>query len=634
MSSTRARLRQVDHDLQLRLVVEGQQFHGDVAGEEQHAGGGRGAGDDGEEQPGARTAGQQRTGDAQVEAAERADFVVAGRGRAASGEVPSGEAVEQPGRDHDGDEEREQHRHRGIGRDRTHVGAHQPAHEHHRQQRHDDGERRHDRGIADLVHGLDRGGPEVGTRARPPMPDDVLDHHDGIVDQDADREDQREQAHAVDRVAHQPGGEERQQDGGRDDHQDHDALAPANGDGDEQHDRHRGKREMEQQLVGLLRGRLAVVAAHRHRDVVGQQPALHRLQAGQELVGDDDGIGAAPLGEGHRDHRPALQPARFGAGQVPAPMPGLGGADHHARHVLDIDRPAVARGQQQQADVGHALQRLAGDHRGVPVELAEVPDQEGAVGVGDLVDQLVEGDAVERQALGIGLDADLVGAAADDVAQSHVVDLHQLVPQFVGDLEQTVVGPPGCRFGLGLQRERDDRHVVDAAADDQGFGDALGQVGDVGADLLVDAQQGVVFRGADQEPRGDQDGVVLGEGIDVLDAADGLDDVLERLGDELDGVAGLVAVGGDQDIHHRNADLRLLLARQGKQRQRAHDHRGHQQERRQRRGDGGAGQRAGNSEFHGRSRTSPSRTPARISMPSSTGRPVWTTTSGPPLSLT
>ena len=43
----------------------------------------------------------------------------------------------------------------------------------------------------------------VAAVAHGPMAGDVLDHHDRVVDQDADGEDQREQADAVDGVAHQ-----------------------------------------------------------------------------------------------------------------------------------------------------------------------------------------------------------------------------------------------------------------------------------------------------------------------------------------------------------------------------------------------------------------------------------------------
>ena len=54
--------------------------------------------------------------------------------------------------------------------------------------------------------------------------------------------------------------------------------------------------------------------------------------------------------------------------------------------------------------------------------------------------------------------------------------------------------------------------------------------------------RGILVR-ADEEARGDHDAVVLGLRIDVLDAVDALDDVLERPGDELDRLVGLVAVG-------------------------------------------------------------------------------------------
>ena len=101
-------------------------------------------------------------------------------------------------------------------------------------------------------------------RSRPsrhaPVAGDVLDHHDGVVDQDADGEDQREERDPVQRVAHQPGGEERQQDRHRDDDRDHEGLAAADGEGDQGDDRDRGEAEVVEELVGLLVGGLAVVA--------------------------------------------------------------------------------------------------------------------------------------------------------------------------------------------------------------------------------------------------------------------------------------------------------------------------------------------------------------------------------------
>ncbi len=243
-------------------------------------------------------------------------------------------------------------------------------------------------------------------------------------------------------------------------------------------------------------------------------------------------------------------------------MVGLGGADHDMRDILDIDRPPVARSQQQQADIGHALQGLAGDDRDEMVRLVEGPNQHRPVGVFQLVDELAQRDAVEGELFRVGLDADLVRAAADDVGQSDIVDLDQLVLQFLGDLVEAVVVPARCCRRLRRQSQGQDRHVVDAAADDQRQRDAVRQIGDVVADLLVDPGQRGVLVGADVKPRGRHHRIVLRARIDVLDAVDAFDDVFERLGDQLDRVLRLVAVGGDQHVDHRHADLRLLLARQ------------------------------------------------------------------------
>ncbi len=86
--------------------------------------------------------------------------------------------------------------------------------------------------------------PGMSSRQRPVRVQrlvavDVLDHHDGVVHQDADGEDQREQRHAVEREAPGPGGEQRhgqgQDHGGADDRR----LAPAERDEHQRHHRRR-----------------------------------------------------------------------------------------------------------------------------------------------------------------------------------------------------------------------------------------------------------------------------------------------------------------------------------------------------------------------------------------------------------
>ena len=76
------------------------------------------------------------------------------------------------------------------------------------------------------------------------------------------------------------------------------------------------------------------------------------------------------------------------------------------------------------------------------------------------------------------------------------------------------------------------------------------------------AQDGRVGGGADIETRRDERAIVLGLRIDMFDAIDALDDRLQRLGDELDGILRLQPVSGDANVDHRHRDLRLLLSRQ------------------------------------------------------------------------
>jgi hypothetical protein len=92
---------------------------------------------------------------------------------------------------------------------------------------------------------------------------DVLDHDDRVVDQDADREDQREQRDAVERVAHRVVDEQRERERDRHGDQHHQRLAPAQEEARSAASRTGGDQQVEDQLVGLLRRRLAVVARHR-----------------------------------------------------------------------------------------------------------------------------------------------------------------------------------------------------------------------------------------------------------------------------------------------------------------------------------------------------------------------------------
>ncbi len=121
--------------------------------------------------------------------------------------------------------------------------------------------------------------------------------------------------------------------------------------------------------------------------------------------------------------------------------------------------------------------------------------------------------------------------------------------------------PARSHIRLRRKRHDEDRHVVDAPADNKRLRDSDGNPVEIGANLVVHAQDCFVGFGADKEAGGHDDPVVVGRAIDMLDAVDRLDDGLKRLGHEPGGVLRLEAVRAHLDIHHRHGDLGLFLAR-------------------------------------------------------------------------
>ena len=156
-----------------------------------------------------------------------------------------------------------------------------------------------DRGITHLVHRR-HGGVSAGhlaVLARPPACD-VLHHHDGVVDQDADGENQGEETDPIDRVAHGPEREERQQDRGRDHHADHERFAHAYEQPDQNHD-HRSRREkLQEQRAGLGGGGLAVIPDDQGVHIIRDQIPARVLEDLSGLTGDLHPVRAGTLCDG------------------------------------------------------------------------------------------------------------------------------------------------------------------------------------------------------------------------------------------------------------------------------------------------------------------------------------------------
>ncbi len=259
------------------------------------------------------------------------------------------------------------------------------------------------------------------------------------------------------------------------------------------------------------------------------------------------------------------------------------------------------------------MQRLSALQRNLLAAVAHLSRLEGAVGARNLAGQLLQSDAIERQALRVGRDADFLRLIAGNVGEADVVEFRQFDLQLTRHAADTVGGPVGGGLKLRRQGEDDDGDVVDAASDDQRFGDSTRNAIDIGSDLLMHAQDRGIRTGADEKARGDHDLVVARLRIDVLDAVDALDDGFERFGDELHGIFGPEPIGLHHDVDHGNRNLRLFLARQGDQ---CHEPDGQcrqQEQWRQRRLDEGTREASGYSESHGWTTLSPGARPDRIS---------------------
>ena len=132
-------------------------------------------------------------------------------------------------------------------------------------------------GPADFVYGSR---DDLGQRATGHLLTavDVLDHHDRIVDQNADGEDQGEQRDPVEGEAPRPRREQR---GGQSEHDcdtNDQRFAPPERDEHERDDRQRREDELLDQLGGLVACRFSVVARDSHPHAFGNDRALHQLR--------------------------------------------------------------------------------------------------------------------------------------------------------------------------------------------------------------------------------------------------------------------------------------------------------------------------------------------------------------------
>ena len=364
----RAAFRHVDDDLEFRFVVERQHLQDDRLdhhqanrGHDQHAHRRK------QQAPPPRCPirFEERRHELVRDAVEPAAARVLACSRVIGCRRVAGEQAQcEPGRDDEGDRQRQQHADRGIDRDRPHVRPHQAGDEGHRQQR---GNHREGGEDGRPAHFADRRRDDLAQAccAEALVAVDVLDDDDGIVDEDADGEDQRKQGDAVDGETHCPGGEQGKHEGDDDGGADHHGFAPAEREQHQQDHRQRREHELLDQLVGLVAGSLAIVARGRKLYIGRNHDTAQRLQARGHGGGDVGGVAAGLLGngQGHGGCIAAGRPGLAGGRAVPDIAARQVGTAADLRDIREEYRLALVEADDQRGDIGGIGEEAAHRHR-------------------------------------------------------------------------------------------------------------------------------------------------------------------------------------------------------------------------------------------------------------------------------
>ena len=507
-------------------------------------------------------------------------------GRGHRGKPPPQHADGGPRGDGEGDDEGEQHRGGRANRDRAHVRTHESADEGHGQDGGDHRPRGENRGVADLVHGLERDlaegfAPGVGQAH---VPHDVFDDHDGVIDEDADGEDEREKRDAVERVAVEIEDEERESEGRGNREQDDERLAPAEEQQDEQGHAEDGDAHVAEQIVAFFSGGVAVIAGDGDGHVGGEERPARGGDLGKDRVDDIDGVGPGALGQAESDG--GLQVAGGTAvqdivGRFRA-LVGDGG------HVAQIDRPVVKDPHHDGAGVGGIAQERAGLKQDLGVGERARTGMQLAVRLLERRHDLGGGELAGGERGDIEAHAHGPVDSADERGLGDLGDGFHDVVQLGGEpAEGEVI------LGGAVQREGQDGHVVNRAGPHERRARAGRDAVEAGLELLVEANEGGFDLRADLKADDHQRAAGAGGGVQVFHARDFPEQLFHGVRDPVFHLGGGDARHGDEDVDHGDLDLRLLLARQQKYGKEAEQDRGDDRDRRELRIDELRGEPAG-----------------------------------------
>ena len=330
---------------------------------------------------------------------------------------------------------------------------------------------------------------------------------------------------------------------------------------------------MGDQLIDLAIGALAVVAGDANLDVVGNDRPLQPLDRGQDILGHHHRVG--PLlfadGDAHRLVFPVDDGSLTGSGRAeaqPGVAAGLGHAVAHLGHIPQIDRRPAGNPDHQPRHLFGAAQEGAAAHQDFSVILLKTPRRQLQVGPGQGPLNVKGGQTPGGEGLGLKIDPQLPRPAADD--RGHRGVFHRLQP-----IDHLFRHPPQLVVGdlIRVKAEIDDGDVIDLhRLDHPARHPRRDQIG-LGADFVVQLDQGTNAVFADVKTGGDHRQIGAGHGIDVLNPVHLPEQLLQPGGDLFLHLLGARSRHVHIDVGHGDDDLRLLLPGGQHQGGNAGDHR-------------------------------------------------------------
>ena len=382
----------------------------------------------------------------------------------------------------------------------------------------------------------------------------VLHDDNRVIHQDPDREDQGEKSDSIQRVAVKVETRQRWTQSCRYGKENDPGFPKTEREPDQHGHRHNRRGHMAEQFAGFLLRGLSIIAGDRQLDIARHEAAAQLLDLGQYTRGDIDRVGALPL----RD--------RYGHGRLKAGVPLRGEAHVMDRflaavsddgYVANVNRTAASDSDDDIFNVTRGRQQAARLENDAAIAGVELSGADGAVCRTEPTRNPQRGKTVGRQSRLVQLHLDLPAPAADDLDSGDFANLLDAVVELARNPAKLVIP-----IAAGVKRQAQDRHVVDRSRLDQRFGSARRYAVEIREHFLVDPNNGVFLVLADVETNDHHRGAGAGGGVDVLDPGDLPQQLLHRFGDSLLHLARGHPRHRDENVNHRDDDLRLFFSGQ------------------------------------------------------------------------